>query len=451
MHLDDPSTAAKRRAARQLLDNVVNHDNQMELRSRPDAPRSENWFRFEDFPESKVLHRKVESINELGIRNPFFRVGDGPSASTMTVAGRDYVNYGSYNYLGFAGDARINQAVKDAVDRYGTSVSASRIVGGERLVHRELEQELADLIGAEDCLVFVGGYSTNVTVIGHLLGPGDLILQDSLCHNSIVSGCLLSGAKRLPFPHNDVDRLEEALEQNRRHFGRVLIVVEGVYSMDGDIVPLPRILELRKQYQALVMIDEAHSMGVIGQTGRGVGEHYGVKGCDVDIWMGTLSKSFASCGGYIAGSKSLIELLRYTVPGFFFSVGLSPQDAAAALESARLLKAEPERVRRLQNNSRMFLELAKSNGLDTGFSEGTAVIPILIRNSQLCLRLCDALFTLGINVQPVLAPAVPERESRLRFFMTSEHNEEQIRFTINKLVQSIADCQSNGFVAHTEL
>ena len=208
-----------------------------------------------------------------------------------------------------------------------------------------------------------------------MVGPGDLILHDALSHNSILQGAILSGARRRPFPHNDWKAADELLSQFRHEYRRVLIVIEGVYSMDGDIPNLPKFIELKKRHKALLMIDEAHSMGTIGEHGRGIGEYYDINRNDVDLWMGTLSKSFGSCGGYIAGSKALVEYLRYTAPGFVYSVGLSPPNAAAALASIRLLLKEPQRVRQLKERSKLFLTLAKDHGMNTGMSKDSPVVP----------------------------------------------------------------------------
>jgi 7-keto-8-aminopelargonate synthetase-like enzyme len=220
--------------------------------------------------------------------------------------------------------------------------------------------------------------------------------------NSIVQGALLSGARRRPFPHNDYEALDQLLTKVRTQYRRVLIVVEGVYSMDGDFADIPAMVEIKRRHRAMLMVDEAHSMGTMGATGHGISEHFGMNARDVDIWMGTLSKSFASCGGYIAGSKALIEYLRYTAPGFVFSVGLPPASAAAALASIEVLEEQPERVDVLRARSELFLSLAKSAGLDTGASGGTAVIPIITGNSLVALRLSHRMFGDGAN-QPVRA------------------------------------------------
>ena len=328
-------------------------------------------------------------------------------------------------------------AAKEAIDCFGTSVSASRLVSGEKPVHRQLEKALAEFLGVEDSIVFVGGHSTNETTIGHLLGPGDLILHDSLAHNSIVQGAILSGARRRPFPHNDWQMLDQILGEIRREYRKVLVAIEGVYSMDGDYPDVPRFLEVKQRHKALLMIDEAHSIGTMGPRGAGIGEHFQIPRTSVDIWMGTLSKSFGSCGGYIAGSRELVEYLKYTAPGFVYSVGLPPSNAAAALTSLRLLKAEPDRVARLQANSRRFLDAARQHGLDTGYSNNTPVVPVITGNSLHALQLSRRLFERGINVQPILYPAVEEKAARLRFFITAAHTDAQIDAAVEATAEEL--------------
>ena len=217
----------------------------------------------------------------------------------------------------------------------------------------------------------------------------------------------------------------------------MLIVIEGVYSMDGDYPDLPEFVKVKKKHKAYLMVDEAHSFGTMGLHGRGISEHYGVNPRDVDIWMGTLSKSCGSCGGYIAGEGPLVEYLKYTAPGFVYSVGLSPPNAAAALASLELLQEEPERVERLNHNSRLFLQLAREARLNTGLSNNTAVVPVITGNSEHALRLSRQLYERGINVQPILYPAVEESAARLRFFITSTHSDEQIRTTVAAVAEEL--------------
>jgi 8-amino-7-oxononanoate synthase len=401
------------------------------------------YYDFDRFPEYLALQERLQILEASGLGNPFFTVHEGITNDRTIIGGRELINFSSYNYVGMSGDPTVIKAVQEAVERFGTSVSASRLVSGEKTIHRELEQEMAEFLGTEAAVVFVGGHATNETVIGHLLGPGDLILHDALSHNSILQGAILSGARRRPFPHNDWRTADRLLELFRREYRRVLIVIEGVYSMDGDIPDLPRFIEVKKRHKALLMVDEAHSLGVLGETGRGIGEYFHVARQDVDIWMGTLSKSFGSCGGFIAGKRSLVEYLKYTAPGFVFSVGLSPPNAAAALASLRLLKKEPQRVRQLHERAALFLRLAKERGFDTGASQNSPVVPIIVGNSLHCMFLSQALFRRGINVQPIVYPAVEERAARLRFFLTSRHTEEQIRYTIDVMSEEIDKLDPN--------
>jgi 8-amino-7-oxononanoate synthase len=369
--------------------------------------------------------------------NPFFQVHERVSRDTTVIGGREMINFSSYNYVGMSGDPVVSAAAKAAIDRYGTSVSASRLVSGEKGLHRDLERAIADFIGAADAIVFVGGHSTNETTVGHLFGPGDLILHDALAHNSIIQGCILSGAHRRPFPHNNWRVVEKLLADLRGDYRRVLVAIEGVYSTDGDIPDLPRFIEVKKRHKAFLMVDEAHSAGVLGPRGRGIGEYFGVDPTDVDLWMGTLSKSFGSCGGYIAGCRAMVEYLKYTAPGFVYSVGISPANAAAALAAIRRLRDEPERVARLHERARLFLTLARSRGLNTGLSKDSPIVPVILGDSVHCLRLSRALFDRGINVQPILYPAVEERAARLRFFITANHTEEQIRHSIDVTAEAV--------------
>jgi 8-amino-7-oxononanoate synthase len=396
------------------------------------------YYRFDHYKEYVNLKQNLEMLEASGLGNPFFAVHERVTNDTTMIGGRELINFSSYNYVGMSGDPVVTQSAKEAIDRYGTSVSASRLVSGEKVIHRELERAIADFIGADDAIVYVGGHSTNETTIGHLFGPGDLILHDQLAHNSIIQGCILSGARRRPFPHNDWLAVDQLLTDLRGEYRRVLIAIEGVYSMDGDVADLPHFIEVKQRHKAFLMVDEAHSIGVLGEHGRGIGEHFDVSPSSVDLWMGTLSKSFGSCGGYIAGCKAVVDYLKYTAPGFVYSVGISPSNAAAALSSIRLLEAEPERVTRLHERAKLFLSLAKKAKLNTGMSKDSPVVPIIIGNSMHSLALSRALGKRGVNVQPILYPAVEERASRLRFFITTLHTPKQIRHTVQAVAEELA-------------
>ncbi|MBF2084367.1 type I polyketide synthase [Thermoleptolyngbya sp. C42_A2020_037] len=400
----------------------------------------ESYYHFHLTPEYQNLRQELNRVEELG--NPFFMQHTGISRDTTEIHEKTFISYASYNYLGMSGDPIVTQAAIAAVQEYGTSVSASRVLSGERPFHRELEQEIARFLDTEDCLLFVGGHATNVTTIGHLFGRQDLILYDALSHNSIREGCKLAGATLMEFPHNDWRSLEHLLSQHRLRYEKVLIAIEGIYSADGDIAPLPEIVALKKRFKTFLLVDEAHSIGVLGQSGRGIGEHFGIAARDVDLWMGTLSKSFASCGGYIAGSKALVEYLKYTAPGFVYSVGMTPANTAAALASLRLLQREPERVQRLRARSQLFLHLAQEHALNTGSSADTPIIPVIIGDSQAAVRLCHRLMQHGIHVQPMVYPSVPYDRARLRFFLSCLHTEEQIHLTVSAIAKEISRLNS---------
>ena len=367
-----------------------------------------------------------EAGEALGLENPYFRPHEGVAGARTVIGGREYLNFASYNYLGLNGDPRVAAAAKAAIDRHGVSASASRLASGERPVHAALEAALAAHHGTEAALAFVSGHATNVTVIGHLLGPRDLVLHDALIHNSVAEGARLSGARRIAFTHNDWAATERDLTAHRTRHGRVLLVVEGHYSMDGDLPDLARFVELARRHDTLLMVDEAHALGVVGATGRGIAEHCGVDPAAVDIWMGTLSKTLSACGGYIAGRRALVDVLRHAAPGFVYSVGLAPPLAAAALESLRILHAEPWRVAALQANAARFLRLAREAGFDAGHSAGLGIVPVILGSSVQAARLAAALFERGVNVQPILFPVVPERSARLRFFLSAEHTPAEV-------------------------
>jgi len=386
----------------------------------------------EAYREIRIIE---EAADYLGIADPFFRVHQGIAGAETVIGNRSYVNFASYNYIGLNGDPRIATAAKAAIDRYGTSVSASRPVSGERPIHRELELALARVHGAEDAIALVGGHSTNVTVIGHLLGRNDLIVHDSLIHNSIVQGAILSGARRVPFRHLDAEAANKVLRDARARHGHALLVIEGHYSMDGDVPDLAAFVAVARRHRAWLMVDDAHALGVLGPRGFGSADYAGIDPREVDIWMGTLSKTLVSCGGYIAGRKDLIEYLKRMAPGFVFSVGMAPSAAAAALAAVEILEQEPERVRRLNERAVLFLKLARDGGLDVGGSVGAAIVPVITGSSISAGRLAQALFARGINVQPILYPAVPERAARLRFFLTAEHSEQQVRDAVAILLE----------------
>ncbi|GAA4055333.1 hypothetical protein GCM10022233_28810 [Streptomyces shaanxiensis] len=406
----------------------------------PAAPAPpEQQTRIECFPEVTAHRDRMDTLGRLQLPNPYFLVHEGGMTDRTVVDGRELISFSGYNYLGLATHPRVSEAAKEAVERCGTSASASRLLSGSRPLHVRLETELARTLGTDDAITMVSGHATNVTVIGHLVGPGDLIVHDALAHDSVLQGCRLSGATRRPFPHNDAAALDDLLARVRHQYRRVLVVVEGVYSMDGDIAALPDLIEVKRRHGALLMVDEAHSIGVLGAGGRGVGEYFGVERADVDLWMGTLSKALAGCGGYVAANRTVVEYLRYTAPGFVYSAGMTPANTAASLAALRLMRAEPERLARLRENSALFVRLAREAGIDTGDSHDTPIVPCVVGDSEHTLRLSRALFRLGVSVNPILHPAVPEELARLRFFVTCDHTPDQIRFTVGALERELRD------------
>jgi 8-amino-7-oxononanoate synthase len=375
----------------------------------------------------------------LGIDNPFFRMHEARADHRSVIGGQPVLNFSSYDYIGLNGHPEVMAACHAAIERFGISCGASRHVAGERQIHRDLERGLADHYDVEDCCVFVSGYATNLGVIGQMLGPKDLMVHDAVMHNSAIMGAELAGCARIAFQHNDLNDLDNLLAKVRSQYERVMIVVEGLYGMDGDYPDLRRLVEIKKRHQVWLMVDEAHALGVLGKTGRGLAEQCGVAGTDVDIWMGTLSKSLAACGGYIAATSELILYLKNTAGVFVFSVGMPPVIATAACKALEIMHREPERVAKLQSNAQFFLQRARASGLNTGTGMGTAVCPIIIGDSMKVVVLSQRLLQRGVNVQPVMYPSVPAKASRLRFFLTQTHTQDDIEQGLAILCEEIAN------------
>ncbi|MCL1965329.1 MAG: aminotransferase class I/II-fold pyridoxal phosphate-dependent enzyme [Firmicutes bacterium] len=393
--------------------------------------------RFEDTPEFSAFVKRLKVME--GQKNPYFVCHESPLMATSLMEGRQVLNFGSYNYVGMSGRKETMEAAKAAIDKYGTSASGSRLLAGEKSLYQELEREIARWKHAEAALVLVGGHSTNVTIVGNFCGKDDLIVYDAISHNSVQEGCRLSGATSKPFPHNDVEALESILRAHRHKFVKVLIIVEGAYSMDGDIAPIPAIVALKKKYGCFLMVDEAHSACVIGRTGGGVDEYFDLKHDDIDIKMGTLSKGLGTCGGYLAGSRNLVEYLRYNLPGFVFSVGISPPLAAATLAAIRALEENPRIIENLHRNIQAFLSEARRLNLNTCLAAETAIVPVLVGRDEDAFMLSTALSERGVFVPPAVYPAVPKNKARLRFCVISEHTPEQIRQALDILVKTAVE------------
>lgn len=392
--------------------------------------------KFTDSAEYKAFLQRCDALLANGGENPYFVSRSSPLTDTCIIEGRKFIDFGNYNYAGMSGRREVSEAAKRAIDQYGTSASGSRLLAGEKPVHGELERTLAEWKNAEAALVFVGGHSTNVTFVGNFCGKDDLILYDALAHNSVIQGCKLSSAMTKSFPHNDFKTLEAMLLRDRKYFEKVLIVIEGVYSMDGDIAPVPEFVRIKKQYGCFLMVDEAHSACVLGPTGAGVDEYFHLASDDIDIKMGTLSKGLGTCGGYLAGKKELIEYLKYNLPGFVFSVGLSPALAAASLEAIRLLKKDPSIMQRMQANIEFFATEAQKRGLNICMGGKSAIVPILVGRDEDAFILSNAMRKRGVAVPPAVFPAVPKNKARLRFDVTSEHKPEQITYALDQLLEA---------------
>lgn len=388
---------------------------------------------FETLPRFEELRAQQAAADFLGLESPYHRLHEARAGARTRIGGREVVNFASYDYLGLNGDPRITRAVAEAAAEWGTSVSASRLSAGERPAHGALERALAEVYGAQAALVFVSGHATALAVLPTLLGPKDLVVTDALMHNSVVLGAQNSPCTRRTFPHNDLAALEAMLARDRARFERVLIVTEGLFSMDGDGPDLARLIALKQRFGCWLMVDDAHGLGVLGARGLGIAEHAGVDPADVDIWFGTLYKSLVSCGGYIAGANALITYLKAFAPGMVYSVGMPVPVAEAARTALLLLRAEPERVARLQANSARFCGLARAAGLDLGPSWGVGIVPVMVGDTIRTVALAQRLLARGINAFPVLPPGVPERSARLRFFISAAHEAGQIEAAVAAL------------------
>lgn len=338
--------------------------------------------------------------------------------------GLNFLSFAHYDYLALADEERVRRAAIAASEMFGPGAGASRLVGGERSVHRALEHDLARFVGCDDALALVSGYGTNVTLIGHLMTTGDLILVDEFAHNSILAGAQLSRAETRLFRHNDVAHLASILSAERHSHRRVLVIVEGLYSMDGDVPDLRMLIALKRAYDIWLMVDEAHSIGVLGASGRGLCEHFGVDAAEVDLIVGTLSKSLVACGGVVCARRPVVEWLRYTLPAYVYSVGLPPATAAAARAALGVISREPERVRRLQDISQYFAHRAEQLGFDVGTCIGLGIVPIVFSRPEAALFASEAMLADGIYVPPVVQAGIPKDKPRLRFFLSAAHTKD---------------------------
>jgi 8-amino-7-oxononanoate synthase len=370
-----------------------------------------------------AMNNRVEGIRDAGMYFYNQPVSELKGGAKVLVGGREMGMFASYSYLGLVGHPRINAAAKEAVDRYGTGTHGVRTLAGSLIIHRELEETIADFKGAEAAITYSSGYATNLTVVSTLIGRGDYVISDKLNHASIVDGCLMSGATFLRFRHNDMDALESRLQQ-AQDGEAILVIADSVFSMDGDIIHFPKVVELCRKYNAWLMIDEAHSVGVLGKTGRGIEEHFGMEGA-IDIKMGTLSKTIPSVGGYVAGRQDLIEFLRHASRAYIFSAALPPAQAAAACEAFKVILDEPWRVEKLNANSAQFISGLKKRGFDTMLTE-TAIVPVLCGSDEAAFGMTRCSQERDLFVLPVVSPAVPPGLARLRATVTAAHETDEI-------------------------
>lgn len=371
-----------------------------------------------------ILQQRVKMMREHDFYFYNQPVQEVLGGSKVIVSGREMGMYASYSYLGLVGHPRINAAAKAAIDKFGTGTHGVRTLAGSLTLHRELEETIANFKHAEDAITYTSGYVTNLTVISTMMGRGDFVISDKLNHASIVDGCLMSGAEFRRFKHNDMQDLERRLQQIPADATR-LVIADAVFSMDGDVIDLPRMVDLCRKYKAYLMIDEPHSVGVLGKTGRGIEEYYDMWG-SVDIKMGTLSKTIPSVGGYVAGKQELIDFLRHGSRAYIFSAALPPAQAAAANEAFKVILDEPWRIEKLNTNTKQFISGLKGMGFDTMLTT-TAIVPVLCGTDDRAYALTQAAQRNDVFVLPVVSPAVPEGLSRLRATVLASHESTEIQ------------------------
>lgn len=371
----------------------------------------------------QLMCERVASAEQSDLYLYNIPISELKGGAQVRVDGREMSMFASYSYLGLIGHPRITEAAHQAAERFGTGTHGVRTLAGTLELHRDLESTIARFKRADDAITFSSGYVTNLSTISSLVGRHDFVFGDKLNHASIVDGCLLSGAQFSRFRHNDIDDLSERLGQVPVSASK-LVVADAVFSMDGDIVDLPGLVETCRRHDAWLMIDEAHSVGVLGKLGHGIEEHFGMDGA-IDVKMGTLSKTIPSVGGYVAGRADLIKFLRHQARGYVFSAALSPAQAASACEAFKVIEDEPWRVETLRKNTRQFIDGLKMRGFDTLNTE-TAIVPILCGSDDRAFQVARESHRQGVFVLPVVSPAVPQGQARLRATVTAAHTSEQI-------------------------
>ncbi len=388
-------------------------------------------FKNTDDSVTRRVKAMVDRINMLKGNDLYFYnqpISELRGGARVLVNGHDMGMYASYSYLGLVGHPRINAAAKAAIDTYATGTHGVRTLAGSLKLHDELEATISDFKNTEAAITYTSGYVTNLTVVSTLMGRGDWVISDKLNHASIVDGCMMSGAEFRRFRHNDMDDLEKRLQQAPSDVSK-LVVSDSVFSMDGDVIDFPRVVKLCKKYNAWLMIDEAHSIGVLGKTGRGIEEHFGLEDT-IDIKMGTLSKTIPSVGGYIAGKKEIITYLRHASRAYIFSAALPPAQAAAANEAFKVILDEPWRIQKLQANTDQFITGIKKRGFDTLLTS-TAIVPIICGNDERAFLMTREAQHHDVFALPVVSPAVPEGLARLRATVTAAHEPNEIEYAMD--------------------
>ncbi len=394
-------------------------------------------------------HERAEQLEQAKAAGvlPYFKVLTSEAGPVVEMEGREMIMLGSNNYLGLTGDPRVKQAARDALEVYGTGLTGSRLLNGTTPLHLELERELAEWMGSEDAIVFTTGHQANVGCIGTILSARDTVICDSADHASILDGCKLSGAKLRPFRHNQMPKLERMLERAAGDGGGVLVVVDGVFSMEGDLCDLPAIVELCAAYGARLMVDEAHAVGVLGARGAGTCELFGLED-EVDLRMGTFSKSLASCGGFIAGSEEVVEYLRISARPFIFTASAVPAAVGAALAALRIIRAEgPELMERLLDNARYLrrgiselgLRVIEPGTLPDGSEATTPVVPVVVGEDWQAVMLWKALYDAGVYTNVAIHPAVPPGGALLRTSLMASHEREHLDRALTMIASAIAD------------
>ena len=405
-----------------------------------------------DVFEKVHTHERREQL-EAARQNdllPYFRLLESAAGPVVEMEGRETIMLGSNNYLGLTEDPRVLGAAREALERYGTGLTGSRLLNGTTPMHLELEAELADWMGTEDAIVSTTGYQANLGCLGTILEPGDTVICDSGDHASILDGCRLSGARLRPFRHNRMDKLESMLERAAEDGGGVLVVVDGVFSMEGDVCNLPAIVELCKRYGARLMVDEAHGVGVLGARGAGACELFGLED-DVDLRMGTFSKSLASCGGFVAGPAEVIEYLRISSRSFIFSASAVPAAIGAALAALRVIRSDgPQLFERLLSNAaylreglrELGLRVVEPGRLPDGTVATTPVVPVVVGDDWQAVLLWKALFDAGVYTNVAIHPAVPPGGALLRTSLMATHEHEHLDAalgTVARLIEGFPD------------